>query len=178
MSNKANLETLLADLATLLAETSGSARHRKPVAEQPAEPKTKAPAQKGRGGEPHHRSLPQAGARPAQNSGGAERHHAAQSRGRSFQRSVRQTRQARDRARAGTARRIKSPARGRGFNLSFHCREGSFFDTLRRRNMDAKTTVDAIKQEFLPAANSLKTYTVTYTLSHSHNLSRCISNCL
>ena len=37
--------------------------------------------------------------------------------------------------------------------------------------MDAKTTVDAIKQEFLPAANSLKTYTVTYTLSHSHNLS-------
>jgi hypothetical protein len=43
MSNKA-------DLATLLAETSGSARHRKPAAEKPAERKTKAPASKGRGG--------------------------------------------------------------------------------------------------------------------------------
>jgi hypothetical protein len=43
MSNKA-------DLATLLAETSGSARHRKPAAEQPVAPKTKAPMPKGRGG--------------------------------------------------------------------------------------------------------------------------------
>jgi hypothetical protein len=42
MSNKA-------DLATLLAETSGSARHRKPAAEKPAAPKTKA-VQTGRGG--------------------------------------------------------------------------------------------------------------------------------
>lgn len=39
-----------ADLATLLAETSGSARHRKPAAEQPAAPKTKIQPQKGRGG--------------------------------------------------------------------------------------------------------------------------------
>ena len=43
MSNKA-------DLATLLAETSGSARHRKPAAEKPAAPKTKAAVQTGRGG--------------------------------------------------------------------------------------------------------------------------------
>ena len=43
MSNKA-------DLATLLAETSGSARHRMPAAERPAAPKTKTPALKGRGG--------------------------------------------------------------------------------------------------------------------------------
>jgi len=43
MSNKA-------DLATLLAETSGSARHRKPPAEKSAAPKTKAPMPKGRGG--------------------------------------------------------------------------------------------------------------------------------
>jgi len=43
MSNKA-------DLATLLAETSGSARHRKPAAERPAAPKTKTPVSKGRGG--------------------------------------------------------------------------------------------------------------------------------
>jgi hypothetical protein len=43
MSNKA-------DLATLLAETSGSARHRKPVVERPAAPKAKAPVSKGRGG--------------------------------------------------------------------------------------------------------------------------------
>lgn len=43
MSNKA-------DLATLLAETSGSARHRKPAAERPAGAKTKAAVQKGRGG--------------------------------------------------------------------------------------------------------------------------------
>jgi hypothetical protein len=43
MSNKA-------DLAVLLGETSGSSRHRKPVTEQPATPKTKAPTQKGRGG--------------------------------------------------------------------------------------------------------------------------------
>ena len=43
MSNKA-------DLATLLAETSGSARHRKPAAEQPAGRKTKTPMSKGRGG--------------------------------------------------------------------------------------------------------------------------------
>ena len=43
MSNKA-------DLATLLAETSGSARHRKPAAEQPAVRKTKAPVSKSRGG--------------------------------------------------------------------------------------------------------------------------------
>lgn len=44
MSNKA-------DLATLLAETSGSARHKKPATERPpAEPKTKAPLTKGRGG--------------------------------------------------------------------------------------------------------------------------------
>jgi hypothetical protein len=42
MSNKA-------DLATLLAETSGSARHRKPAAERPAAPKTRAPMSKGRG---------------------------------------------------------------------------------------------------------------------------------
>ncbi len=45
MSNKA-------DLATLLAETSGSARHRKPAAERPAAAasKTKSAVQKGRGG--------------------------------------------------------------------------------------------------------------------------------
>jgi hypothetical protein len=43
MSNKA-------DLATLLAETSGSARHRKPAAERSAAPKTKAPMPKARGG--------------------------------------------------------------------------------------------------------------------------------
>jgi hypothetical protein len=43
MSNKA-------DLAVLLAETRGSARHRKPAVEQPAAPKTKAPAQTSRGG--------------------------------------------------------------------------------------------------------------------------------
>ena len=44
MSNKA-------DLATLLAETSGSARHRKPAADRPsAAPKAKAVVQKGRGG--------------------------------------------------------------------------------------------------------------------------------
>ena len=45
MSNKANLETLL-------AETSGSARHRKPVAEEPTLPKVrtaKAPPEEGRG---------------------------------------------------------------------------------------------------------------------------------
>jgi hypothetical protein len=45
MSNKANLETLL-------AETSGSARHRKPVAEEPAAPKiktAKVPPPEGRG---------------------------------------------------------------------------------------------------------------------------------
>ncbi len=45
MSNKANLETLL-------AETSGSARHRKPVAEESAVPKlkkAKAPPDQGRG---------------------------------------------------------------------------------------------------------------------------------
>ena len=45
MSNKA-------DLAVLLGETSGSARHRKPVAEEPAAPKVKkakAPPQEGRG---------------------------------------------------------------------------------------------------------------------------------
>jgi hypothetical protein len=36
MSNKANLETLL-------AETSGSARHRKPVAERPVATRAKAP---------------------------------------------------------------------------------------------------------------------------------------
>jgi hypothetical protein len=42
MSNKA-------DLATLLAETSGSARHRMPAAERPAAPKTKAQPAKGRG---------------------------------------------------------------------------------------------------------------------------------
>jgi hypothetical protein len=39
-----------ADLATLLAETSGSARHRKPAAEKPAAAKTKPAVQKGRGG--------------------------------------------------------------------------------------------------------------------------------
>jgi hypothetical protein len=41
-----------ADLSTLLAETSGSARHRKPAVERPAPDasKTKATAQKGRGG--------------------------------------------------------------------------------------------------------------------------------
>jgi hypothetical protein len=39
-----------ADLATLLAETSGSARHRKPAAERLAAPKAKAPVSKGRGG--------------------------------------------------------------------------------------------------------------------------------
>jgi hypothetical protein len=44
MSNKA-------DLATLLAETSGSARHRKPAADRPAAaPKAKAVVQTGRGG--------------------------------------------------------------------------------------------------------------------------------
>ena len=43
MSNKA-------DLATLLAETSGSARHRKPAAERPPAPKTKAAVPTGRGG--------------------------------------------------------------------------------------------------------------------------------
>jgi hypothetical protein len=45
MSNKA-------DLATLLAETSGSARHRKPATEQPAVRKTKTPVSKGRGTSP------------------------------------------------------------------------------------------------------------------------------
>ena len=39
-----------ADLATLLAETSGSARHKRPAAERPAGPKAKAPVSKGRGG--------------------------------------------------------------------------------------------------------------------------------
>src|SRR5438552_3331897 len=39
-----------ADLTALLAETSGSARHRKPAAERPAARKTKAAAEKGRGG--------------------------------------------------------------------------------------------------------------------------------
>jgi hypothetical protein len=43
MSNKA-------DLATLLAETSGSARHKKPAPERPAAQKTKAPVSRGRGG--------------------------------------------------------------------------------------------------------------------------------
>jgi hypothetical protein len=43
MSNKA-------DLATLLAETSGSARHKKPASERSPAPKTKAPVSKGRGG--------------------------------------------------------------------------------------------------------------------------------
>src|ERR1700682_3179205 len=44
MSNKA-------DLTTLLAETSGSARHRKPAADRPAAaPKAKDGVQKGRGG--------------------------------------------------------------------------------------------------------------------------------
>ena len=42
MSNKA-------DLATLLAETSGSARHRKPAAERSAAPKAKAQPAKGKG---------------------------------------------------------------------------------------------------------------------------------
>ena len=41
--------------------------------------------------------------------------------------------------------------------------------------MDAETTVDAIKQEFLRSANSPETYTVTYTLPHIHNLSIFIS---
>jgi hypothetical protein len=36
-----------ADLATLLAETSGSARHRRPVAERSATPKAKGPQPKG-----------------------------------------------------------------------------------------------------------------------------------
>ena len=39
-----------ADLATLLAETRGSARHRKPAAEHPPVRNTKAPVSKGRGG--------------------------------------------------------------------------------------------------------------------------------
>src|SRR5260370_15994430 len=39
-----------ADLATLLAETSGSARYRKPATERPAAQKTKTPLSKGRGG--------------------------------------------------------------------------------------------------------------------------------
>ena len=58
---------------------SGSARHRKPVTEQPAS----AREQNGTGAtgqgrdQPHHRSLPQTGAGPAQDSGGAERHDAA-----------------------------------------------------------------------------------------------------
>jgi len=39
-----------ADLAALLAETSGSARHRKPAAEQPAARKAKKRPQTGRGG--------------------------------------------------------------------------------------------------------------------------------
>jgi len=44
MSNKANL-------TELLAESGGSARHRKPVIRQPADPaNTTAPQQKGRGG--------------------------------------------------------------------------------------------------------------------------------
>jgi Antitoxin-like ribbon-helix-helix len=39
-----------ADLAALLAETSGSARHRKPAADQPAARKAKVQPQTGRGG--------------------------------------------------------------------------------------------------------------------------------
>jgi len=42
MSTKANL-------TELLAETSGSARHKKPVVEQPSDAKAKARPQKGRG---------------------------------------------------------------------------------------------------------------------------------
>ena len=43
MSTKANL-------TELLAETGGSARHKKPASEQPSAPKAKVLAQKGRGG--------------------------------------------------------------------------------------------------------------------------------
>ena len=44
--------------------------------------------------------------------------------------------------------------------------------------MEAETKVHATVQEFLRSLNLSETYTVTYTLSQSHNLSRCIINCL
>ena len=70
MSNKA-------DLATLLAETSGSARHKSPPrATGRSENKSAGVQGQGRD-QSHHRSLPETGAGPAQNPGGAERHDVA-----------------------------------------------------------------------------------------------------
>jgi len=42
--------------------------------------------------------------------------------------------------------------------------------------MDAKTKVNAAAHEFLESANISGTYTVSYTLSHIHNLSVYISH--
>ena len=78
MSNKA-------DLTELLAEISGSARHKKPAAEHRPRAKAKA-AREGQGrDQSHHRSLPEAGPRSAQDSRRAERQDAAQACGRGFQ---------------------------------------------------------------------------------------------